>query len=883
MPPKKSDKTLVIVESPGKIKKIQDILGDSYIVAASVGHIIDLSAKKMSIDIDNDFRPKYEYLPGKEKVINDLKRLAKLSSDILLATDEDREGEMIAWSLAHVLEIKDPKRITFNSITAEEILNAVKKPHKIDFDMVDAQKARRILDRIVGYEISPILWKSIGQALSAGRVQSVVVKLIIDRETEIDEFFNSKLKSFFNVTGKFLDKKKVPFTSVLFSTKKSKVQEIDTEEDIEDVKDLASETETAKNGDLKQGNKFLLEDIKEVKQVLKSLQKSKFKIQGIGSRESLRNPAPPFTTSTLQQEASRKLGFAIKRTMSAAQNLYEAGHITYMRTDSVNLSKDAMKTITKYVLDKYGKSYSRPKEYKGKTSNSQEAHEAVRPTHVEHPEVNQKGKVGSDEAKLYQLIWKRSVSSQMSPAVFNINTTQIGISELRDNFFSTEVSTVKFNGFLAVYDIKNLENENPEKNDDLVSITLPKVGEEIKYVNFTSIQNFQRPPPRYNEAMLVKKLDPDNLNIGRPSTYAAITTKIQEKEYVKKMDHEGKTVDYVTLVCDSKEIKEEKHQVTLGKDMNRLSPTHMGKIVTKFLIDYFPDIMDYKFTALMETNLDKIAEGKSDLTKVLGGFYKDFHKIVSSLDKNSIKIMDESKRIIGKDPESGSNVVATLRKYGPVVFIETGKTKENIAPIKSPLSLETITLKQALELLSYPKILGKYEKKDVKLHRGKFGLYVKYGEENISLNKLELKDEGELKFDVVVELIKDKLKKYLWSGKEGKVEYLIMEGPYGKYINIADKSKKTNKPLNIRLAEGVKIEELTLDKVKELVEEGKQHKFKRKGTPKPESGVKKEEDTNKEPVKKEPVKKEPVKRASRTSTKKTPTKKTPTKRKTTKK
>jgi DNA topoisomerase-1 len=466
MPPKKSDKTLVIVESPGKIKKIQDILGDSYIVAASVGHIIDLSAKKMSIDIDNDFRPKYEYLPGKEKVINDLKRLAKLSSDILLATDEDREGEMIAWSLAHVLEIKDPKRITFNSITAEEILNAVKKPHKIDFDMVDAQKARRILDRIVGYEISPILWKSIGQALSAGRVQSVVVKLIIDRETEIDEFFNSKLKSFFNVTGKFLDKKKVPFTSVLFSTKKSKVQEIDTEEDVEDVKDLSSETETAKNGDLKQGSKFLLEDIKEVKQVLKSLQKSKFKIQGIGSRESLRNPAPPFTTSTLQQEASRKLGFAIKRTMSAAQNLYEAGHITYMRTDSVNLSKDAMKTITKYVLDKYGKSYSRPKEYKGKTSNSQEAHEAVRPTHVEHPEVNQKGKVGSDEAKLYQLIWKRSVASQMSPAVFNINTTQIGISELRDNFFSTEVSTVKFNGFLAVYDIKNLENENPEKNVD---------------------------------------------------------------------------------------------------------------------------------------------------------------------------------------------------------------------------------------------------------------------------------------------------------------------------------------------------------------------------------------------------------------------------------
>ncbi len=875
MPPKKTDKILVIVESPGKIKKIQDILGDKYIVAASVGHIIDLSAKKMSIDIDNDFKPKYEYLPGKEKVIADLQKLAKFSSDILLATDEDREGEMIAWSLAHVLQIKDPKRITFNSITADELLNAVKKPHKIDFNMVDAQKARRILDRIVGYEISPILWKSIGQALSAGRVQSVVVKLIIDRENEIDEFFNNKLKSFFSVNGKFLDKKKVPFTSVLCSTKKSKITETETEEDKEDVKNLMSETETEKNGDLKQGGKFLLEDIKEVKSILKSLQKSKFKIQGIGSRESFRNPSPPFTTSTLQQEASRKLGFAIKRTMSAAQNLYEAGHITYMRTDSVSLSKEAMKTITKYVLDKYGKSYSRPKEYKGKSSNTQEAHEAVRPTHIEHPEVQQKGKVGSDEAKLYQLIWKRSVSSQMSPAIFNINTTQIGISELKDYFFSTEVSTVKFNGFLTVYDIKNIENENPEKNDDTVSISLPKVGEEIKYSNFTSVQNYQRPPPRYNEAMLVKKLDPDNLNIGRPSTYAAITTKIQEKEYVKKMDHEGKTVDFITLVCDSKDIKEEKNQVTLGKDMNRLSPTHMGKIVTKFLIDYFPDIMDYKFTALMETNLDKIAEGKSELVKVLGGFYKDFHKIVAGLDKKQIKLMDESRKVLGKDPESGNDVVATLRKYGPVVMIETGKTKVNMAPIKAPLTIDTITLKQALELLSYPKLLGKYDKKEVKLHRGKFGLYVKYGEENISLNKLNLKDEGELEFDTVVELIKDKLKKYLWTGKEGKVEYLIMEGPYGRYINISDKSKKTNKPLNVKLMEGVKIEELTLDKVKALVEEGKLHKFKRKATPKTEGGSKTEAKTE---AKTETVTKTPAK--PKTPVKpRTPVKpKTPTKR-----
>lgn len=827
MPPKKSEKILVIVESPGKIKKIQDILGDKYIVSASVGHIIDLSAKKMSIDIENDFKPKYEYLYGKEKIIQDLKKLSSMSSDILLATDEDREGEMIAWSLAHVLDIKNPKRITFNSITSDEILNAVKNYRKIDYDLVDAQKARRILDRIVGYEISPVLWKSMGQgSLSAGRVQSVVVKLIIDRENEIDEFFKSKLVSYFNMTGKFLDKKKTPFVSTLYSTKKSKIVETDEEDDKEKVE--VTETETKKNGDLHSGSKCLIEDGKQVKTIMKSLQKSKFKIQGIGSRESIKNPSAPFTTSTLQQEASRKLGFAIKRTMSVAQNLYEAGHITYMRTDSVNLSKEAMKAVTKYVLESFGKAYSKPKEYKGKTTNAQEAHEAVRPTHFEHKTLTEKGKIGSDEIKLYQLIWKRTVASQMSSAIFNVNTTQIGISELKDYFFSTEVSTVKFNGFLAVYDIKNIENEIPEKNDDTLSIVLPKVGEEIKYSEFISVQNYQKPPPRYNEAMLVKKLDPDNLNIGRPSTYAAITTKIQEREYVRKMDHEGKEVESITFHLNNKDIKEEKNKVVLGKDTNRLSPTHMGKVVTNFLNEYFSDIMDYSFTATMEDNLDKIAEGQIDITKVLKEFYKDFHKTVQSLDKKQIKILDENKRILGKDPETGFNVVATHKKYGPIVMIETGKTKENMAPIKPPLTLDTINLKQALELLSYPKLLGRYEKKEVKLHRGKFGLYVKIGDENISLNSLKLKNEGDLEFEQVIELIKERMKKYLWSGKEGKVEYLIMEGPYGRFINVTDKSKKLNKPLNVKLVESTKIEELTLDKVKLLVEEGKLNKFKKK-------------------------------------------------------
>lgn len=823
MPPKKSEKILVIVESPGKIKKIQDILGDNYIVSASVGHIIDLSVKKMSVDIENDFNPKYEYLYGKEKVINDLKKLSSMSSDILLATDEDREGEMIAWSLAHVLNIKNPKRITFNSITSDELLNAVKNYRKIDYDLVDAQKARRILDRIVGYEISPVLWKSMGQgSLSAGRVQSVVVKLIIDRENEIDEFFKSKLISYFNMTGKFLDNKKTSFVSTLYSTKKSKIVETDEEDDKADI------IETKQNGNLRSGSKFLIEDGKQVKIIMKSLQKSKFKIQGIGSRESIKNPSAPFTTSTLQQEASRKLGFTIKRTMSVAQNLYEAGHITYMRTDSVNLSKEAINAVTKYILDTFGKTYSKPKEYKGKTTNAQEAHEAVRPTHFEHKTLIEKGKISSDEIKLYQLIWKRTVASQMSSAIFNINTTQIDISELKDYFFSTEVCTVKFNGFLTVYDIKNIENEIPEKNDDTISIILPKVGEEIKYSEFISVQNYQKPPARYNEAMLVKKLDPDNLNIGRPSTYAAITTKIQEREYVRKMDHEGKEVGSITFHCDNKDIKEENNKLVLGKDTNKLTPTHMGKVVTKFLNEYFSDIMDYSFTATMEDNLDKIAEGRVDITKILKTFYTDFHKTIQSLDKKQIKILDENKRILGKDPETGFNVIATYKKYGPIVMFETGKTTENMAPIKAPLTLDTINLKQALELLSYPKILGRYEKKEVKLHRGKFGLYIKFGDENISLNSLELTSENDLEFDQVVDLIKERMKKYLWSGKEGKVEYLIMEGPYGRFINVTDKSKKLNKPLNVKLVGDIQIKELTLDKVKLLIEEGKINKFKKK-------------------------------------------------------
>jgi DNA topoisomerase-1 len=421
-----------------------------------------------------------------------------------------------------------------------------------------------------------------------------------------------------------------------------------------------------------------------------------------------------------------------------------------MRTDSVNLSKEAFKQINSYVVSKYGKNYSKPREYKSKSANTQEAHEAVRPTHIEETTISQKGRIASDEFKLYQLIWKRTIASQMSPAIFNVNVTHIGISDMKEYYFSTEVQTVKFNGFLTVYDIKNIESNDDFKPDDTISIILPKVGEEIKYSEFQSIETYQKPASRFNEAMLVKKLDPDNLNIGRPSTYAAIITKIQEKEYIKKIDHEGTQVESRIVTCTPKDITESKNPIVLGKDTNRLSPTHMGNIVTNFLITYFPQIMDYKFTATMESQLDNIAEGKAEYISVLDSFYTNFHKIVESLDKKNLKVMDFEKRVIGKDPETNHDVIATHRKYGPIVMIETGESKLNMAPIKLPLTIKTINLKQALELLSYPKLLGKYERKDVKLHRGKFGLYVKYGEENISLASLKIKDDSEINFDKIV-------------------------------------------------------------------------------------------------------------------------------------
>ncbi len=851
-------KILVIVESPGKIKKLQALLGPNYIVMASIGHIIDLESKSISVDIKNKFKPSYSTIPGKEQVIKDLQNAAKKADEILLASDEDREGEMIAWSLAYTLGLKNPKRIAFNSITQSELDKAIKNPRKIDENLVDAQKTRRILDRIVGYEISPILWRSIKATLSAGRVQSVVTRIIIDKENDIKNFMQEDQNSYFKFDGTFLDNKDKPFKAFLYSSKAQKEQ-VDEMQTLEEPEETIVETEIK---GLRKGSKAKIYDEDDARGVMKDISKSTFKIDNIADKDSLRYPSAPFTTSTLQQEAARKLGFTVKRTMTAAQHLYEAGHITYMRTDSVNLSKEAIEDIKKFVMKKYGKEYYMGKNYDAKTKNTQEAHEAVRPTEVSMEFIKEESKIGSDETRLYNLIWKRAVSSQMTPAQFIVKNIEIDISKLKDYYFLTQIENVKFPGFLKVYNIASMEATEENTNIDL------KKGSKLGVECITGTQDYDKAPARYNEASLVSKLDPKNLNIGRPSTYASIINKIQERGYVKKEDIPGEEKEVIILSWDGgKKIKEKTETVTIGKEASKLIPTSMGVLVNDFLVKHFPTIMDYKFTASMEDNLDDIAEGNEDWVKVLDKFYKTFHPIVEKLMKEKTLLIDEIGRVLGKHPETGDEIIATIAKYGPVVKMCTSKTKCVYAPIKDPLTKDTITLKDALKLFEYPKEIGKYNRKLITLNKGKHGLYLKWGDVNISLeekekqeidedlatdkkekllekqklmeetykerNKLlsKIKDKDNITLEEAVALLEDKRKNILWEDTDDKITYTILNGPYGKYINVKDeKSKIKKKPVNVKLPEDIeedKIKDLTIDKVKELVKEGMENKYKK--------------------------------------------------------
>ncbi len=841
-------KTLVIIESPGKVAKLQSILGDKYEIIASVGHIIDLDPKRMSIDIKNDFTPQYIVIPpnkegkfGKKEIVTKLMAATKKADKVILAADEDREGEMIAWSLAYQLKLKNPQRIVYHSVTKDEILKAIANPRKIDEAMVNAQKTRRILDRLVGYEITPVLISSLNQRLSAGRVQSVVVRLIVDRETDIKDFFQKGESAFFKFYGTFgIDKQLLK--AVLMGGDNT------ITEDKPDI--IADDEEEEEKIETKGSNKVTkIKTESEATELMKLLTKSEYKIHSINEKASIRQASAPFTTSTLQQEASRKLGLTVKRTMTAAQHLYEEGHITYMRTDSVNLSKEALENIQKYVLEKYGEKYYNPKQFTKKNENTQEAHEAIRPTYVETTELPAGNKIGNDEVRLYTLIWKRTVASQMSAANFNITTIDIKINKTEKYYFRTLIENLVFEGYLIVYNIKN---EEPEVNNDemqtfLKNIKLPKVGTVVSANNLLGQQEFKRPPSRYNEASLVNKLDPKNLNIGRPSTYATIIQKIQDIGYVTKKNVDGIEKDIIVMLWDTNQNKltTQTKKIVLGKEKDRLVPTILGTTVTDFLMKYFPDIMDYQFTAKMEKKLDDIALNKVNWVDVLKEFYAKFHPLVEQVSSLKLTTKPDYERILGKDPISGNDIVITRARDVPVIRVAIDKKNAIFIDILNP---ETITLAEAIKIISnftgYPKLLGKHVTHEIILKKGPTGLYLSYDGKTYSVGK-----DTDPTLLEAIEIIENKKKDILLEVSDDKRKYTVLIGPYGPYIRSEEKPKGKTKgkvtfiPIPLSEEEKKSIEdkkmetkdiikkkiekkELTLEKILELVA----NKYKRKDT-----------------------------------------------------
>lgn len=792
-------KILVIIESPGKKEKIEHILGKGYMVMASYGHIMDLDPNGMSIDIKNNFTPNYIVNADKKQVVTNLKNAAKNSSDVLIMSDGDREGENIGWSVAQVLKLKNPKRITFHSVTPTELKEAIKNPRQLDNNLINAQKTRRILDRIVGYELSPLLMKHIGKgSLSAGRVQSVVARLIMDKENEIKKFMSKDMKSFFKFKGEFLSDKKA-FIANLY--------------------DLEGKNT---DGPFK-GNQSKIDEEERAREFLENCQESEFKVAHVFKKDRTQGPSAPFTTSTLQQEANRKLGMNGKRAMSAAQKLYEEGYITYMRTDSVNLSDEAMENIKKYVTEKYGDDYYRKVEYKAKSKNTQEAHEACRPTDVFTEEVEQGGKIGNDEARLYSLIWKRTVASQMKPAVYDVTSIQITISKEKKHFFMTNIENLTFAGFLSVYNITgdeedDEEDENAEDDETTKknkNIKIPKVGVVIPVNYVSGKQEYLRPVCRYNQASLIANLD--KLGIGRPATYVNIIEKIVERNYVKIDDVEGKSFDSLTLTWkkDDDNITEKTDQLVIGKEKGKYIPTHLGVLVINFLMLYFPKVMDYNFTAEMEEKLDSIANGELVWNEVLQEFYDEFHPSVDNLLMQKAVIDDKYTKLLGKHPETDYNIFATIAKFGPVfkMIPETGKPI--YGPIKEPLTFETATLEDALKLFEYPKTIGKYKNKNIVLNRGKFGFYLTYGGVNYTTTEENYTIIDAIDFIEKEQKKRDEKNKSLASFTEETKSYDVYKGPFGYYVHLQNST--TKKTYNIGLPPDEDIENITLDRIKEIL------------------------------------------------------------------
>ncbi len=760
-------KNLVIVESPAKAKTIEGYLGKDYVVKSSFGHVRDLPKKGLSIDLENNFHPNYEVSTDKKQLVSELKKLAAAADTVWLATDEDREGEAISWHLFEALNLekKDTKRITFNEITKAAILKAIENPRKINKELVDAQQARRVLDRIVGFELSPVLWKKVRPSLSAGRVQSVAVRLIVEREKEIDQH-NSK--NFFKVIGNF----------------------------------------RSENGLIKAELDEQLKAQTEAQTLLENLRTASFSISDIQQKPATKSPSAPFTTSTLQQEASLKLGFSVSRTMSVAQRLYESGKITYMRTDSVNLSDTAVEGAKNAILSMFGENYSKPTKYKNKNANAQEAHEAIRPTDFTVSTIEAE----REEQKLYELIWKRSISSQMALAQLERTTMKIGNSNTKDSF-TARGEVIRFDGFLKVYMESSMDDDDDDQNTEGI-LPAVKVGEKVDRNEIIATERFSRPPARYMEASLVKKLE--ELGIGRPSTYAPTISTIQKRGYVEKLEREGVERKFAVITLSNNEIETITKSEITGKDRNKLTPTDIGVVVTDFLCDQFSRIMDYQFTAKVEEEFDHIAQGLESWTDMIRSFYDPFHQNVIHTLETSERVTGE--RELGTDPKTGKRVSARIGRFGPMIMLggeekeEDGGEKPTYASLKKEQSIQTITLEEALELFKLPRTVGEHEGEVVKANSGRFGPYVQIGKVFVSIPKEE--DPMTITLERAVELMENKkladASKLLKSFPE-REDVQILDGRWGAYLKIGKN--------NYKLPKGTEIETLELEKCLEMAVE----------------------------------------------------------------
>ena len=760
-------KNLVIVESPAKAKTIEGFLGKEYTVKSSYGHVRDLNKNTLSVNIEKDFEPEYEIPDDKKNLVAELRKLAKASDTVWLASDEDREGESISWHLYEVLDLKkkDTKRIVFHEITKSAILNAIENPRGINMGLVNAQQARRVLDRLVGYELSPLLWKKVKPSLSAGRVQSVAVRLIVEREEEIKNFVRS---SAYRVTAQFNFMK----DGQEYNLSAELPHRFDTEE--------------------------------ETRKFLESCVDASYKVDAIEKKPASRFPAPPFTTSTLQQEAARKLGFSVANTMRIAQQLYESGKITYMRTDSVNLSSLALGMAKKEIEKNYGAEYVKTRQYHTKSKGAQEAHEAIRPTYLDQHTI----KGTADERKLYDLIWKRTIASQMADAQMERTNVSIGVSTNDKQLVATG-EVILFDGFLKVY----MESYDDDRAEDTAAILPPiEVGTLLDMEKMEAQQRFTRHPLRYTEASLVKKME--ELGIGRPSTYAPTISTIQKREYVTKGDVKGETLAYQIITLKNNKITDKNGKENYGVEKGKLLPTDIGVLVNKFLLQYFENIIDYNFTANVEKEFDQIEEGQRQWNAMIKDFYKGFHRQIVSTTENSGKFSGE--KLLGQDPATGKNVYVKVGRFGPVAQIGDTESEEKprFAGLKKDMSIESVTLEEVLKLFDFPRSLGEFEGKEITIAVGRFGPYVRHDNKFYSLAKTD--NPALVEYDRAVEIINEKREKdqnnILLTFDEDP-EMRVLNGRYGPYI--------TYKKNNFKIPKGTEPSTLSYKQCLAIVEDPK--------------------------------------------------------------